>query len=169
MEAKKEIWVDISGYENHYQASNFGNIRSVDREVETVTGKRKYKGTQLTPELLYTGYYRVELYGSRQKRHRYKVHRLVIETFVGKSDLVVNHKNGVKTDNRLENLEYCTRSENCIHSVKNGMLKRKLTVPQAMSIKYGHLNEKVSSIAKKYKVTVSTIYAIRGGHSWKHI
>ena len=169
MEAKKEIWMDISGYENHYQVSNFGNVRSLRREVETETGKRKYKGRQLTPELLYTGYYRVELQGSKQKRHRYKVHRLVLETFVGKSDLVVNHKNGVKTDNRLDNLEYCTRSENSIHAVKSGLIKRKLTVSQAMSIKYGHVNDKVSSIAKMYNVTMSTIYSIRGGYSWKHI
>jgi hypothetical protein len=168
MESKKEIWLDISGFEGYYQVSNFGNVKSLERCIFTKSGFKKYKGRQLTPELLNNGYHRVQL-STPEKKQKQTVHRLVVETFLGKSDLIVNHKNGIKTDNRVDNLEYCTYSENAIHAVKNGLSKRKLTVSQAMSIKYGHKNDSVKSIAKKYNISRFTIYGIRNGHFWKHI
>lgn len=63
-----------------------------------------------------TGYHQCLLAIAPQKYQLFRVHRLVMEAFVGPSPLLVNHKNGVRNDNRLENLEYVTRSQNQIHA-----------------------------------------------------
>ena len=108
-----EIWVNCYNYEDIYEISNLGNIR-----------KKKTK-RQLIGSISIHGYKRVTL--SRNSILTNKtIHRLVLQSFLGhKEDLVVNHKNGIKTDNRLENLEWCTISENTKHSFDNGFQKQK--------------------------------------------
>ena len=108
-----EIWVSTYGYEEIYEISNLGNIR-----------KKKTK-RKLIGHLSRTGYRRVSLSKDGKNINR-TIHRLVLQSFLGhKEDLVVNHKNGIKTDNRLENLEWCTISENTKHSFDNGFQKQK--------------------------------------------
>ena len=93
-----EIWRDIQGYEGLYQVSNLGNVRSLLRGV-------------LTPKKC--NYLSVQLYkGSRYVNKT--IHRLVAETFIPNPNHlpVINHKNENKTDNRVENLEWCTNKYN---------------------------------------------------------
>ena len=114
----EEIWKDIKGFEGRYQVSNMGRVRSLDRWTNH---EPPYflKGRMLNPSMNKgKGYLRVSLSdGSRNYTH-YEVHRLVALHFVPgyKKGLVVNHKNEVKTDNRAENLEWCTYQYNLNYS-----------------------------------------------------
>lgn len=95
-----EIWKDVVGYERYYEVSNFGNIRN------KITGKK------LTPSLKRNGYMAVDLrYG---EAHTISVHRIVANAFIDNPNNLpcVNHKNEIKTDNRSDNLEWCTQKYN---------------------------------------------------------
>lgn len=101
-----EIWKEIKWYEWLYQISNTGLV------------KRSYQSGKvriLKDSLNTQGYFKTVL-SKYNILKTYRTHRLVMQTFIGKSDLEVNHINWIKTDNRLENLEYCTHKENMIHS-----------------------------------------------------
>lgn len=105
----KEIWKDVPGYEEIYQVSNMGKVRSKDR-LDNL-GK-KIKGRELRP-FLTNGYPQVSLHRNGKRKKTY-VHRLVAEVFIeNESGLpVVNHKNEIKTDSRAENLEWCSDKYN---------------------------------------------------------
>lgn len=117
-----EIWKDVPGYEGWYQVSNKGNVRSVDREFINSIGRKCFmKGVPIKP-MLSKGYLRVGL-----KRHqevkRVPIHRLVAIAFIPNlnSYETVNHINGVKADNRVENLEWCTVRDNVRHAFTNNL------------------------------------------------
>lgn len=101
----KEIWKDVKGYEGLYQISNLGNVKSLK-----YAGGNKPKNLKPT---LNGGYYGVFLCKDGTKK-RFTVHRLVALAFVPriKNKALVNHINEIKTDNRVENLEWCNHSEN---------------------------------------------------------
>jgi hypothetical protein len=120
MNDKDEIWRNVKEHMGTYQVSNFGRVRSLDKILKNKNGYRKRKGKLLKP-VLYHGYEKVCLI-----RKLTFVHRIVANSFLIKpmgENIVVNHKNGIKTDNRIENLEWCTQSENVKHSYRNGLQK----------------------------------------------
>lgn len=114
-----EIWKSIVGNREIYAISNFGNVKTLDRE-----GARGLivKGHALTQHKNSSGYYRVNmnLYGKQQS---FLVHRLVALYFVENKNgyEFVNHIDGNKLNNRSDNLEWCTRSENEVHAWKIGL------------------------------------------------
>ena len=108
-----EIWKDIKGYEGLYQVSNQGRIKSTPRFVDTVMNCRHYKSVLLTPTHNDSGYYVVNLSKNGVvKTHR--IHILVAETFLENKENkpCVDHINGIRDDNRIENLRWCTYKEN---------------------------------------------------------
>lgn len=168
-----KIWKDIPGYEGKYQVSNQGDVRSLNY---LHTGQTKI----LSPDQIRTGYMRVTLYDDAKKKRL--VHRLVMLAFVGYQDLVVNHQNGNKSDNRLENLEYSTLSENTRHSryvlgniptpprgERNGHAR--LTTEQVRTIREMHNGGQYSyvSLAKIFCVHKQTIAGIIQNKRWQHI
>jgi len=113
-----EIWKDIVGYEGCYQVSNLGNVKSF---ISTYNGNRFYPKELILRQYSNKGYLRVALTDSFGKVKYYLVHRLVLTVFLGYSELDVNHIDGNKKNNRVENLEWVTKSENQIHAYKTGL------------------------------------------------
>ena len=107
-----EEWVPVLGSEGSYEVSNLGRIKSVERWIERTDGKRNHIMERiLTTTRINSGYITVQL---GRNGGKYLVHRLVWEAFNGPipPGMQVNHINEDKTDNRLENLNLMTRSEN---------------------------------------------------------
>lgn len=121
----EEIWKDIPDYEGIYQASTFGNIRTVEgKTTHSVRhGERHWKSRILKGrgDNYKTGR-RVSLWKDK-KRKEWLVARLVAITFLGKpeSNLTVNHKDGNRFNNNIENLEWLTIGDNVRHAVENGL------------------------------------------------
>lgn len=116
----EEVWKDIKGFEGRYQVSNMGRVRSLDRTNIDKRGRIVHIKGMILKDCINKGkgYYRVSLSdGHRNYTHR-DVHRLVALHFVDgyKPGLIVNHKNEIKTDNRAENLEWCTYQYNLNYS-----------------------------------------------------
>lgn len=119
------------------------------------------------------GYKQIELW---RNKHRFQkiVHRLVLETFVGKcpDGMETCHNNGVRDDNRLENLRWDTKTNNVIDSIKHGtFLKSKLTQDDVRTIRYMHSKEGYSQrqIAEIYKVSYGTVNFIVNRKTWKFV
>lgn len=111
----EEIWKDIPDTGGHYQISNFGNVRSVDRDIPYSDGTiHHHKGRTLKPGENHCGYYLVHYYTFDGKPKTMTIHRLVALLFVeGYSEgLEVNHKDSDRHNNRADNLEWCTRQYN---------------------------------------------------------
>jgi hypothetical protein len=122
-----EIWKKIKGYEDSYEVSNLGNVRSITRLVERTSpaGKKclyTYNSKILNSVVTNKGYLRLGLYNNDGKSN-HQVHRLVALTFINNPNNKeqVNHINGIKTDNRVVNLEWVSNYENFRHSVNMGL------------------------------------------------
>ena len=109
----KEIWKDVVGFENLYQVSNLGRIRSLDRIIRTNSGERFIKGTIRQTTLTNGGYKKVVLYKGKIRK-TLLVHRLVAMAFIPNPNNFpqVNHKDEVITNNQSSNLEWCTNDYN---------------------------------------------------------
>lgn len=166
-----EIWKPIPGYEDAYEASSLGRIRSLDtthivpNRWGTFTIRRKI-GKILKPYLNNKGYSYNQLgFGSHNKK---ETHYWIAITFlgprIGKAE--VNHINFDRKDNKVENLEWVTRAENRQHSLNH---KRGNTVKfnreEILEIKSS--KEKTGILAKKYGVDRHTITSIRSGRTWR--
>ena len=124
-----EIWKDIEGYEGLYQVSNLGRVKSLDRTITRSDGvKIKIKGKIRTFSKSHKGYLYLSLTDVNKKRKTFKVHRLVAMAFVQNPDNKpqVNHIDGNKLNNKAENLEWVTNSENQLHALENGLVVRNI-------------------------------------------
>jgi hypothetical protein len=179
----EEIWKDIKGFEGYYQVSNHGKIKSLSRSIINSKGiAKKLSEKILKPRPNKDGYVRVCLYSPSSNVDRL-IHLIVAEHFIPKVDgkHQINHINGVKHDNHVSNLEWCTPSENIRHSFDE--LKREVFFAKGSEHPNSKLNEeKVYAIrkalqegvsfrklAKKYGVNRGSIGRIKHGLTWKHV
>lgn len=104
-----EIWRDVVGYEDTHQVSNLGRVRVKERVINTSTGKRKYKSKLLNIQTSVGGYKFVILIVNNNRKTAY-IHRLIAEAFIPNPDNLpcVNHKDEDKSNNIVDNLEWCT-------------------------------------------------------------
>lgn len=133
----EEIWKDIQNYEGYYQISNLGNVKSLHYGSKVNNPNwDKLPSHLLKQKVSTSGYLRVELYKQKSRKCFY-VHRLVASMFIPNplNKPEVNHIDGNKLNNCVDNLEWTTISENQIHAIKNGLRKS-----SPMLGKIGHLS-----------------------------
>lgn len=174
-----EYFVDIEGYPG-YQVSNLGTVRSLDRKKLRKNGRTlALKGQQLKPQKNHKGYLRVRLRNEGEEK-ALLVHRLVAIAFIANPENKpqVNHLNGIKQDNNVLNLGWCTPSENIEHAFRMGLNhdgenhpnsilshSQVLTIKQILS--QGKFT--LTDIAKKFNVGLTTIHDIKTGKQWKKV
>jgi hypothetical protein len=167
---QEEIWKDIPGYEGIYQASNLGRIKSLSKTVNISNGKKRNVLEKLfNLRTNNYGYNVVTMYLNGKMQSK-RSNRVIALTFIPNPENkpYVNHINGIKNDDRVVNLEWCTAKENSIHAVKKGLLKNssgigedhnyfKLTLDDVTEIrslkKKGFTNKEIGikfSISKDY-------------------
>lgn len=103
------------------------------------------------------------------------IHRLVMSTFSEDSSLYINHKNGIKNDNRLDNLEYCTQAENVHHAISTGLTNQagtkgpnsKLTDEDVLAIRSS--NETLAVLSARYGVAISQMSKAKRGLTYKTV
>ena len=169
----QEIWRDICGYEGLYQVSNFGRVKSLR------FGREKL----LKVGVSNTGYANVSLIKNKSKK-TFHVHVLVAVTFLPNPEnkREVNHIDGDKQNNRVENLEWVTGSENTRHAIQNGQLQikkgsqchfAKLTDEQVRYIRAHYIAHHrefgANALAKKFNVSTSTIYDVISRRTFKEV
>jgi len=180
-EIKCEIWKDIAGFEGYYQISNLGRVKSLKRyhkNSDSIMSCPKDGSGYHTANLNKSG--NSKRYGVHTvKRRTIRVHRLVASMFLeNKNNLAcVNHKDGNKLNNHVDNLEWASKLENETHALKTGLLdkrdcSRKLNEKQVRVIKWLKIiNPKRSDkeIGKFFNVSGFAITDILKGKTWKHV
>lgn len=164
-----EIWKEITGFEGVYEISNEGRLRSKDRLIKHWRGTlRKYKGSLKKTRMNRMGYMHCNLKHNGE-RFDFRVHRLVADAFLENKENkpCVNHLNGIKTDNRVENLEWCNYEENTIHATKTRLIKTKLTDKEAIEISNSNLT--IRELGQKFNVNATIIWRIKNKVAYKHL
>ena len=124
---EEEIWKDVIGYEGYYKASNLGRVKSLDRISNSNGGEFIKKEKMLKPSVN-KGYLQVHLWGDSIKEVK-KIHRIVAIAFIENNENKpqINHKDGNKENNHVNNLEWCSNSENQKHAYANGLKDAKFS------------------------------------------
>lgn len=173
-------WRAIKGYEGLYEVSNTGLVKSLEKRVDSGKCHRRWRVQILSHGTDSKGYLRVSL-SKNGVTKTHKIHRLVAQAFIPNPDNLpqVNHIDGNKTNNRVDNLEWCSQSENMRHACKTGLKRNdgefntqsKLTEADVRYIRavYKARDKEFSTVAlaKKYGVHRKTISRVVTGKYWR--
>jgi hypothetical protein len=170
-----EEWRSVPGYEARYQVSSLGNVRSIGVGGNGKQGRilKPMASTRFGQTYQQVAFYRNGV------RHYFKVHHLVLLAFVGprQPGYEVNHIDGDGSNNRRDNLEYVTRSENLKHAYQNGLMNTRgdrnpaaiLTWTQVEEIRHRFRSGESTgrALAREFKVSPSTISFVVTGGTWR--
>jgi len=188
IDIKNEIWLPIPNFEGYYEASNMGRIKSLDRTIEKPdekTGKISYmtrRGKIFKIRFKHNRRYMSIRLSKNGKTVGYPIHRIIAMIFVPNPDNKpqVNHINGIKTDNRAENLGWVNNSENILHAIDSGLMKYAIgeshgsaifTEDNVLRIRELYASKKynLEEIGKMFNTNRSRIHEIVKRKTWKHI
>lgn len=169
---RNEIWKPIPGFNDSYEASSIGRIRSVDR--------RSFNGSFLKGKIMCqntnfkNGYLTVMLAENGKSKAKLS-HRMIATAFIDNNEgkKTVNHINGIKTDNRVENLEWASYSENMRHAINTGLATNFINSFRKMDKEMANearnrlsLGERPMDIARDFNVPKDCIYNLRYNPNW---
>lgn len=166
-----EIWKPVFGFEKRFEISNHGRLRSING---------RHKGVKiLNPAIGHGGYYCTSLRMKPQNR-KVRIHTLVAENFLIKPIgqwIVVNHKDGNKLNNHINNLEWCEASENISHAVRIGLMdfkgsnhhNSKLTEEDILKIRSLYPKYLQREIAAMFGICRRQAGDIINRVNWKHV
>lgn len=162
-----ENWIDIKGYEDFYQVSDLGNVRSKDRTVACRRlGTKNLKSRPLKSTVDSVGYCKVTL--QDQGRNKvWKVHRLVAEHFIDKIEgkEVINHIDNDRANNRVNNLEWCTPKENTAHMHSQGRNYSALgEANPACKLTDAQIEEICAMKGELSQVKIGALYGVSGSY-----
>lgn len=166
---------DIPGFEGRYAVTKDGRVWSYARDGN------QFQGRWLAHESVRGGYRRV-LLTKHGKLYKKSVHRLVAQAYIEneKNSPQVNHINGIKTDNRVENLEWCSAKENVLHAARMGLRDAIVGSRHPLSKlnpdKVRHIREMCNkngatftSMATMFGITIRVASLVAKEKSWKHV
>lgn len=173
----QEIWEEIPRCKGYYEVSNHGRVYSMERTITRYDGRQQtFQGRILKHGKTKTGYHHVTCGKIRQ------VHRLVAEAFLPNPEnkRCVNHKDGNKDNNHVDNLEWATHKENQQHASETGLASggsmpgsshpcSKLSEKQVLAIRADTRRRANSQLAREYRVSKVLIGMIKKRKIWNHI
>jgi len=174
---KGEILVVWVGYEDRYMISNFGRICSL-RHASIRGSRKRDEPVILNTPINGGGYPSVMIRVEGELFRPYRVHRLVAKHFIPNPNNYpcINHKDGDKTNNKVENLEWCTFKHNLLHARETGLNpvlwgedREKSSLKNEDVIFILKSNISAKELSKNYNVSAKAIYDIKNGKSWNHI
>jgi hypothetical protein len=172
----KEIWKDIKGYEGIYQVSNLGNLKSLSRLCDVGNGVYRKKEKIIYKFSLKNGYPQFNLCKNNTHKNVY-IHRLVGEYFLSNLSNfpTINHKDGIKTNNNINNLEWCTYLYNNKHAINYKLRKLKPLLQYDLQGNFIKEWFCVSKCSKELGIHISNICncikgkrKTAGGFKWKY-
>jgi len=174
-----EIWRDVPDFDGLYEWSDLGRIKSLPKRVRRKAGSFIVTKPKILKQKTGREYVSVNLY-AEEKPYTLEIHRIMAIAYYPNPENKpeVNHKNGIKRDNRLVNLEWNTRSENAKHMHDNGLIEKKtgennhfskLTEKEVLEIRALNGVMTYSELAVKYNTSWPNISSIMNRQSWKHI
>lgn len=180
IDLKNEIWKDVVGWEGLYQVSSLGRFKSLSREKTIGSRGKKIMKSFIMKQNEVKGYLTILFYNN-SIRKKYQSHRVVANHFIQniENKKTVNHINGNKKDNTVNNLEWLNHSEQQKHAVKIGLRNKTL----GENSNFSKLNEtsikairelykqkvKQKEIALMYNINRNTVHSIVNKITWKHI
>lgn len=180
----EEIWRDIKEYETLYQVSNFGNVKSLSKLSKNKNGIYLKKERFLKPTKNNKGYFHVKLYKNEGKiKNTISLHKLVGLNFLKNNNnyTEINHIDGNKSNNKSDNLEWCTRSHNVKETYRlnlrkentykgEGNVTSKLKEKDVLLIRSLYKEGvTIKELSKKFNVVNGTIGFVINNQTWKHI
>lgn len=124
----KEIWLPIKGYEGIYEVSNHGRVKSLERDILRSNGTTHRRKERILSSGLFKGHrYRFVILSINGEQTKEYVHRIVATHFIGEPSgdrNHVNHKDGNRVNNHVDNLEWVTHAENMRHAIEMGLKKQ---------------------------------------------
>ncbi len=184
MNFENESWKPVVNFEGYYEVSDMGRVRSLGRRIRSAIthSKKQYRRPRILRGGTVGGRYRNISFCVEGVETTWLVHKIVMEAFVGPTPdgLEINHKNGNKQDNRLDNLEFVTHKTNMIHARETGLL----VTPRGEASGGAILNNaqvsviqtllatstlSYTQIAKAFGVSRTTISQINAGRTWRHL
>lgn len=177
-----KIWKPVKGYEDYYEVNTDGDIRTIERYIILPTHKYLKKQKYLKQFVDGRGYMHVKLYNGKGSAKSTTTHRVVATTFIENPHNLpeINHKDGNKLNNNVDNLEWVTRSYNVKHAYVfrdpktykgSGNKLAKLTEEQVIELRKERETHKTTykKLAEKYKIGITLVGYIVNRKTWRHV